>query len=231
MDAILNWLTAGSVQSSIIISLFAFTLAILISIYFIAFLQGRAISFWPPKIGERKNKEGNESENNLTFKKANIEGLYLMIRETHGIVENILQFHIVDRVYEKYGVKLNLTVWGDFEPEEGRPENKDYPHIYFFTTDKISVKQGDTLSILFRIQDEGFNFPFPSSSEEINDFIEITDTSNMTMFPAKYIGRTYYFTQINFPENATLGYHKIAFKLTDLKNNSFTQSLKITVEK
>jgi len=66
MDDIIKWLIGGSLSATIVISL----TGVLIVIYIIAFIQGREISFWPPKIGEKPKSKELESEN----KKASVGG-------------------------------------------------------------------------------------------------------------------------------------------------------------
>jgi hypothetical protein len=51
-----SWLTGGSLSAIIFIVLASCFLASVFLIYTIAFLQGREVSFWPPKIGKRPDK-------------------------------------------------------------------------------------------------------------------------------------------------------------------------------
>ena len=225
MNELIKWLSSGSVSASIMLILVSFILAVLSSIYLIAFLQGREISFWPPKIGERK-KDDNDKSDKANIDNEKLDEILKSIKWTTSIAENILQFQIIDKIHKEFGVKFNLVAWGDIEPEEGRPEDKDTPFILFFSTDTKSVNPGGQVNVLFRVADQGQNFVSTDPNA-----IEIVDISNMIMFPSRYVGRGYHFTQIHFPENATLGYHKISFNLKDLKKNTFTQSFKVLVEK
>ncbi|MCU0495005.1 MAG: hypothetical protein MUD01_25740 [Chloroflexaceae bacterium] len=134
-----------------------------------------------------------------------------------GMTENILQMLIMN--------KLGLTFENyRYIPPEEHPKNTDTPHITEFWWDTHKPKQGDTIAVLFRVQDTGFNF-YP----EAENSIEITDTSTMISFSARREGRAYYFTNIHFPVNSFVGQHTITFKLTDAKRKSYVQSLKFNV--
>ena len=66
MDAFLQWLSANpTVTNTLLFAISGLVLAVAL-IYVVSFLQGREISFWPPKIGQRidgkKQPEGKTSE-------------------------------------------------------------------------------------------------------------------------------------------------------------------------
>ena len=66
MDAFLQWLFANPTVANTLLFLLSVLILGVTLIYIIAFLQGREISFWPPKIGEKpenkKSLEGKDKE-------------------------------------------------------------------------------------------------------------------------------------------------------------------------
>lgn len=61
MNDFFTWLFSNSPISNGILILLGLCLIIIFSIYLVAFIQGREISFWPPKIGG-KNEISNKSK-------------------------------------------------------------------------------------------------------------------------------------------------------------------------
>lgn len=61
MDEFFKWLSSNPVATNILLITFGLLVASIISIYVIAFFQGREISFWPPKIGARPTRSGGIS--------------------------------------------------------------------------------------------------------------------------------------------------------------------------
>jgi serine/threonine protein kinase len=59
MNELFKWLSENNIASIALILI----LLLIVSIYVIAFFQGREISFWPPKIGSKPNKIENKEEN------------------------------------------------------------------------------------------------------------------------------------------------------------------------
>ncbi len=57
MTDFFQWLAGGSISSLIFIIVLGLAITGIIFIYVIAFLQGREVSFWPPKISEKPKKE------------------------------------------------------------------------------------------------------------------------------------------------------------------------------
>lgn len=57
MTDFFQWLAGGSISSLIFIIVLGLVITGIILIYVIAFLQGREVSFWPPKISEKPKKE------------------------------------------------------------------------------------------------------------------------------------------------------------------------------
>lgn len=61
MNEFLKWLSTNpTVATSVVVS-FSIFLTSATLIYLVAFLQGREISFWPPRIGERPTKSANDN--------------------------------------------------------------------------------------------------------------------------------------------------------------------------
>ena len=56
MNEFLKWLSTNPTVATAVVVSFSFFLASATLVYLVAFLQGREISFWPPKIGERPPK-------------------------------------------------------------------------------------------------------------------------------------------------------------------------------
>jgi glucose-1-phosphatase len=85
MDAFFQWLTNNPIASTAFILLLAVIGISAVLIYLFAFFQGREISFWPPKIGERlqKNNLGEKHrkfEPGRTKKLFNLDGNILLSR-------------------------------------------------------------------------------------------------------------------------------------------------------
>lgn len=53
MDRFFDWLSNNPVATAILLSIIGVVVLIIIIIYTVAFFQGRSISFWPPKVGEK----------------------------------------------------------------------------------------------------------------------------------------------------------------------------------
>jgi hypothetical protein len=68
MDKILMWLSSNPIALYIVALLLSLSLLVIIILYVIAFVQGRSISFWPPRIGEESN-EPKEKEYKKIAKK------------------------------------------------------------------------------------------------------------------------------------------------------------------
>ncbi len=71
MDAFFKWLSANPVATTTIIVTFGIIIAAIILIYVVAFLQGREIFFWPPKVGAKSN--GKAQEPNVSKNLSSIE--------------------------------------------------------------------------------------------------------------------------------------------------------------
>ena len=56
MDEFLKWLSTNTIVATAVTVSLSFFLASATLVYLVAFFQGREISFWPPKIGERPTK-------------------------------------------------------------------------------------------------------------------------------------------------------------------------------
>jgi hypothetical protein len=64
MDTILTWLSANPAITTALLDVAIGLILVIIFIYVIAFFQGREISFWPPRIGEKQDKKKKSSSNN-----------------------------------------------------------------------------------------------------------------------------------------------------------------------
>lgn len=62
MNALLNWISANPTMATIIIGVL---LLIMVILFIVAFLQGREVSFYPPKIGELKMREKHNKKDLL----------------------------------------------------------------------------------------------------------------------------------------------------------------------
>ena len=62
MDTVSSWIVSDTVVGNWIIALAVFVTVSVVVIYVVAFLQGRALSFWPPRIGEHPGARGAERE-------------------------------------------------------------------------------------------------------------------------------------------------------------------------
>ncbi len=56
MNDFFQWLSNGSISSTVFMILFGVLVVGFLLIYVIAFFQGREVTFWPPKIGEKPDK-------------------------------------------------------------------------------------------------------------------------------------------------------------------------------
>lgn len=65
MDEFLKWLSNNPIVATIILVSASFFLASATLVYLVAFLQGREISFWPPRIGERPSRTKSKSDTPL----------------------------------------------------------------------------------------------------------------------------------------------------------------------
>ena len=53
MTDFFQWLSGGSVSAIVFITVITVLVVTIVIIYAVAFFQGREVSFWPPKIGEK----------------------------------------------------------------------------------------------------------------------------------------------------------------------------------
>lgn len=73
MTEFLKWLSGNSIATTIVMISFGIVVISVTLIYVVAFFQGREISFWPPKIGQRPDrkisgKNPNETDTSNMFK-------------------------------------------------------------------------------------------------------------------------------------------------------------------
>ena len=88
MGDFFNWLSTNPIATITLIILFGIVITSTTLIYVVAFIQGREIVFWPPKIGERHNKSHTKNLEK-EFEKGQQQGflnnhdLYLNRKEVH----------------------------------------------------------------------------------------------------------------------------------------------------
>lgn len=59
MSDFFTWLSGGSPSAAVFIIAFGALIVGIVLLYVVAFIQGRSVSFWPPKIGEKPRTSGN----------------------------------------------------------------------------------------------------------------------------------------------------------------------------
>ncbi len=59
MGEFFNWLSSNPIITIVFLVIIGIAVSAVVIIYFVAFFQGRSISFWPPKIGEELSKESD----------------------------------------------------------------------------------------------------------------------------------------------------------------------------
>jgi len=64
MDKFFSWLSQNPIATNTLIIAFGVLVSSLVLIYTVAFFQGRSVSFWPPKIGEKPPREKNNRGKN-----------------------------------------------------------------------------------------------------------------------------------------------------------------------
>ena len=95
MDDFFNWLSANPVATTILIVSFGVVITGTILIYVVAFIQGREILFWPPKIGQRP--VNNQIENSS--------------QEIHGISNHELFLNRKEIHWAPYNNKVSSRYW------------------------------------------------------------------------------------------------------------------------
>jgi Na+-transporting methylmalonyl-CoA/oxaloacetate decarboxylase gamma subunit len=65
MNTFFDWLSNNSLATTAFIIIFALLFLLVIIVYLVSFFQGRSLSFWPPKIGERPSNKGTSHANNF----------------------------------------------------------------------------------------------------------------------------------------------------------------------
>lgn len=68
MDSFFAWLSSNPVAATTLIVAFGVLISSATLIYLVAFLQGREVSFWPPKIGIKPDKTKQESDKSKSEK-------------------------------------------------------------------------------------------------------------------------------------------------------------------
>jgi hypothetical protein len=131
-------------------------------------------------------------------------------------VEDILRLIVL----EKFGG--NFECYKELTDAEW-PKNTDVPVVSRFWYSKDQISPGENIIVVFRVADNGQNFPGPSG-------IEVLEETSRLRFPVSRHGYGYYSCIIEFPNNTECGIHSTQFKLTDLNGNLYTQSLQIKVK-
>jgi hypothetical protein len=105
MDAFFQWLS-GSFAATIALLIF---LGTLVTIYAVAFAQGREISFWPPKIGAKPDKEinsqkgGSEETGSAKDEEASrIPRVSVMASTTEEIENDPVKTEALKKFYEQF---------------------------------------------------------------------------------------------------------------------------------
>ncbi len=112
MSDFFQWLAGGSPSSMFFSIAFALVLIGIFSIYTIAFLQGREISFWPLKIGERPQR--NSSSPKLGILSASSMGqknprISLMCSTTHEIEKSPEKEAALQIFYQSFISEIERT--------------------------------------------------------------------------------------------------------------------------
>jgi hypothetical protein len=131
------------------------------------------------------------------------------------MTENLLAMSIQSRLGGNFDFHEEV-------PKDKLPKDLCTPHITQFWRTAETLQQGESILVLFRLEDTGMNF-------EGSEKVEVTDTSSKISFPATREGQAYYSCKINFPDNTTVGQHTVTFRFTDEKRKSYTQSIKFDV--
>ena len=90
MNTFFDWLSNNSLATTAFIIIFALLFLFVVIVYLVSFSQGRSLSFWPPKIGERPTKKGISKAN--TFIKAkdiNSDDTETIVKNKHIGLPNV----------------------------------------------------------------------------------------------------------------------------------------------
>lgn len=104
--------------------------------------------------------------------------------------------------------------------KDSLPRNLDTPHILEYWLSSKSIKAGDDLHLLYRVQDTDFDF---------GGDIETTEMESHVSYESRRQGHGYYCCKVSCPKNATPGLHTISLKLKDTKGNEHTHFIKFEV--
>lgn len=107
-------------------------------------------------------------------------------------------------------------------PKDESPKVLTTPHILQYWLSNKTIKPGDALRLLFRVEDTDFDFRGPED-------IEIIEMESSVSFSSKRQGHGYYLCEINCPKNATPGLHTVRLKLKDGKGNKHAHNIKFEV--
>ncbi len=128
MSEFFAWLSANSLATSVLIIAFGLVVVVMILIYFIAFLQGREISFWPPKIGQKLEKKSRDDEWIIPFPTKGM--IITSISDNKYKINNLIYSGDRSNIYKSTcggkdfalklfwsGIKSNTDEWRSFEQE------------------------------------------------------------------------------------------------------------------
>lgn len=202
MDSLIQWLLSNHISSTILLILVSVILILIISIYLMAFFQGREISFWPPKIGEKPQTSSPKSINshvgsasNKTSSKEFMEIINSLIK-----VNSIQHFNgwkscdaeILEKIKTSKEVRIMKIKGRDLYKEISfknaiaeRTENEQFTHILLqapyssFVNEKISKE-----------------FKWNSLDSYINDIQHSLSILCDTVFNYKEVVRLYDFRPI-----------------------------------
>jgi hypothetical protein len=113
-------------------------------------------------------------------------------------------------------------------PNEAPPKNTDIPRLEVVTFSSPVVSPGNSLEILCRVVDEGWNFPSSSGGLEIVDHHSVRHV-------VSGIGFGYMYAKVPIPENEGPGRYQLSFEMHDIDKktnqplNRFNQTVDFLV--
>ena len=79
MSDFLNWITGGSIYANIFVIVLVSLLFVIVIFFIVAFIQGREISFWPPKIGAKSTKPNRSPLKKSRIPKEKVRGAMTLV--------------------------------------------------------------------------------------------------------------------------------------------------------
>lgn len=102
------------------------------------------------------------------------------------------------------------------------PNSKSVPHIVRYWQTEQSIKPGQDIIFIFRIQDTDFDFSH-------DDGMEIIEMESNVSFAYQRLGHGYYSSVVYCSKTATKGLHTLKINLKDIKGNHHTHLMKFEV--